>query len=228
MPNSKTYYLSSLYLPTVTQPYEYFHDEVDLLFELASVYEEEFGSVILMGDFKSKIGGTTFQIKNDERSRLCKTLMSTHNLCPVNIELMCKGPVNTFQSYEGGPSTCIDHILVNHAKLQHVKQAKVIDNHSFSTSDHHPILYILETESHIPSQVETGEPTVSWERARNTNCIEDYTFAVSNNLWTVKFPNTALPDVIESYYSCIVSAIKKAEKTLYVIKNQSSLKIVLE
>ncbi|CAC5375856.1 unnamed protein product [Mytilus coruscus] len=128
------------------------------------------------------------------------------------MELMCKGPVNKFQSYEGGPSTCIDHILINRTKLQHVKQAKVIDNHSFSTSDHHQILCTLETEFHLHYPQETSDPTVSWERARNTNCIEDYTFAVSTNLWTVKFPNTALPDVIESYYSCIVSAIKKAEK----------------
>ncbi|CAC5416427.1 unnamed protein product [Mytilus coruscus] len=80
------------------------------------------------------------------------------------------------------------------------------------TSDHHPILCTFETESHLHNPQETSDPTVSWERTRNINCIEDYTFAVSNNLWTVKFPNTALPDVIESYYSCIVSAIKKAEK----------------
>ncbi|VDI47442.1 Hypothetical predicted protein [Mytilus galloprovincialis] len=211
IPNSEKYYVFSLYLPAVTQPYEYFRNEVDLLFELSSVYEE-FGSVILMGDFNSKIGGPRCKIKYDERSKLCKTLMSTHNLCSVNMELMCKGPVNTFQSYEDGPSTCIDHILINRTKLQHVKQAKVIDNHSFSTSDHHPILCTLETESHLHHPQETSDPTVSWERARSTNSIEDYTFAVSTNLWTVNFPTTATPDVIESYYSCIVSAIKKAEK----------------
>ncbi|CAG2233240.1 unnamed protein product [Mytilus edulis] len=211
IPNSEKYYVFSLYLPAVTQPYEYFRNEVDLLFELSSVYEE-FGSVILMGDFNSKIGGPRCKIKYDERSKLCKTLMSTHNLCSVNMELMCKGPVNTFQSYEDGPSTCIDHILINRTKLQHVKQAKVIDNHSFSTSDHHPIVCTLETESHLHHPQETSDPTVSWERARSTNSIEDYTFAVSTNLWTVNFPTTATPDVIESYYSCIVSAIKKAEK----------------
>ncbi|CAG2206918.1 unnamed protein product [Mytilus edulis] len=211
IPNSEKYYVFSLYLPAVTQPYEYFRNEVDLLFELSSVYEE-FGSVILMGDFNSKIDGPRCKIKHDERSKLCKTLMATHNLCSVNMELMCKGPVNTFQSYEDGPSTCIDHILINRTKLQHVKQAKVIDNHSFSTSDHHPIVCTLETESHLHHPQETSDPTVSWERARSTNSIEDYTFAVSTNLWTVNFPTTATPDVIESYYSCIVSAIKKAEK----------------
>ncbi|CAC5393508.1 unnamed protein product [Mytilus coruscus] len=151
--------------PQVTQPYEYFRDEVDLLFELSSIYEE-FGSVILMGDFNSKIGGPRCKIKNDERSKICKTLMSTHNLCSVNMELMCKGPVNRFQSYEGSPWTCIDHILINRTKLQHVKQTKVIDNHSFSTSDHHPILCTLETESHLLNPQETSDPTVSWERAK--------------------------------------------------------------
>ncbi|CAC5390730.1 unnamed protein product [Mytilus coruscus] len=102
------------------------------------------------------------------------------------MELMFKGPVNMFQSYEGGPSTCIDHILINRTKLQHVNQVKVIDNHSFSTSDHHPILCTLETESHLHNPQETSDPTVSWERARSTNCIEDYTFAESNLAKTIE------------------------------------------
>ncbi|CAC5367721.1 unnamed protein product [Mytilus coruscus] len=99
-----------------------------------------------------------------------------------------------------------DRIHVSQETIQYLKRIVI------NTSDHHPILCTLETESHLHNPQETSDSTVSWERAQNTNCIQDYTFAVSTNLWTVKFPNTASPDVIESYYSCIVSAIKKAEK----------------
>jgi hypothetical protein len=45
-------------------------------------------------------------------SELCSSLMGEHNLFSVNMELFCKGPIVTFQSYDGGSSTCIDHILI--------------------------------------------------------------------------------------------------------------------
>ena len=47
-----------------------------------------------------------------------------------------------------------------------------------------------------------------------TNCIEDYTYAVSQNLWTLQFPEPSDIATIEEYYFNIITAIKSAEKDI--------------
>jgi hypothetical protein len=105
IPGCESYFIFSLYLPAITQSSDSFRDHIDLLSELVSVYNE-IGTVILMGDFNSKIGGPRYQVTNNVRAKLCSSLMGEHNLFSVNMELFCKGPIVTFQSYDGGPSTC--------------------------------------------------------------------------------------------------------------------------
>jgi hypothetical protein len=78
------------------------------------------------------------------------------------MELFCKGPIVTCQSYDGGPSTCIDHILMNNVKKHTVIHAEVLDSHSFALSDHHPVLCTLILEFVIPTRpVKNYEQSVS-------------------------------------------------------------------
>ena len=211
IPGCESYFIFSVYLPAITQSSDSFRDHIDLLSELVSVYNE-IGTVILMGDFNSKIGGPRYQVTSNVRAKMCSSLMGEHNLFSVNMELFCKGPIVTFQSYDGGPSTCIDHILMNNAKKHTVIRAEVLDNHSFALSDHHPVLCTLILESVIPTwPVNNYEQSVSWDKARRTHKTLDYSYAVSQNLWTLEFPQVNDTDEIEIYYSKIVDAIKKAE-----------------
>jgi endonuclease/exonuclease/phosphatase family metal-dependent hydrolase len=53
--------IKELHLPAITQSSDSFRDHIDLLSELVSVYNE-IGTVILMGDFNSKIGGPRYQV----------------------------------------------------------------------------------------------------------------------------------------------------------------------
>jgi exonuclease III len=145
IPGRESYFIFSLCRPAITQSSDSFRDHIDLLSELVSVYNE-IGTVILMGDFNSKIRGPRYQVTNNVRAKLCSSLMGEHNIFSVSMELFCKGPIVTFQSYDGGPSTCIDHILMNNVKKHTVIHAEVLDNHSFALSDHHPVLCTLILE----------------------------------------------------------------------------------
>ena len=211
LPGSGSYFIFSIYLPAATQSYEYFKNQIELLFELISVFEE-IGSVIVMGDFNVKINGPRLTVVDNTRTKLCRSLMEEHDLFSVNMELFCSGPIETFQSFDGGPSSSIDHILMNTGLRDSVNRAAVLNNQQFSLSDHHPVLCILNLDSELSiPHTSTSKPSVSWEKAFTSDKITDYTFAVSQNLWSVAFPKKVNKVIIDSYYVQITSAIRKAE-----------------
>jgi hypothetical protein len=79
------------------------------LHEICSVYKEV-GNIFFMGDLNTKICGPRIQLKLDERSRILSSLLEKYSLASVNVQAFCQGHIVTFQSYDGGASTCVDHI----------------------------------------------------------------------------------------------------------------------
>jgi hypothetical protein len=71
---------------------------------------KEVGNIFFMGDLNTKICGPRIQFKPDERSRILSSLLEKYSLASVNIQVFCQGHIVTFQSYDGGTSTCVDHI----------------------------------------------------------------------------------------------------------------------
>ena len=211
LPGCQTFFIFSIYLPATTQPNDYFKYYVEYLRELITVYADV-GTVILMGDFNSQISGPRYQFKKNNREKACHDVLKSHNLFSVNMELLCKGPIATFQSYKDGPSTCIDHIIMNASMIQRIISAEVLDDHSFDLSDHHPIMCSLILDATIQtSATKTSYQCVNWDKARRNQTLADYTYAVSQNLWTLDFPDTKSNLQIEVYYSKIIEAIKRAE-----------------
>ncbi|CAG2193454.1 unnamed protein product [Mytilus edulis] len=214
LPNVQTFIILSIYLPATTQPHQLYQYNVELLHEICSVYKD-MGSIILMGDFNTKIQGPRYKFNPDERSRLMYSLIQEYELFSVNTQMFCHGPVTTFQSYDNGPSTCIDHILMPLSEIGKVSNAKVIDSQPFSVSDHRPILCSITIENSVLTHTEGEQSTrsVSWDRARKFGYINDYSFALSQHLWTSEFPRHEINKlIIEDYYDKIVSAIKQAEQ----------------
>ncbi|VDI12537.1 Hypothetical predicted protein [Mytilus galloprovincialis] len=136
LPNVQTFIILSIYLPATTQPHQLYQYNVELLHEICSVYKD-MGSIILMGDFNTKIQGPRYKFNPTKE----KTQFFTHT--------------------EGEQST----------------------------------------------------RSVSWDRARKFGYINDYSFALSQHLWTSEFPRHEINKlIIEDYYDKIVSAIKQAEQ----------------
>lgn len=146
LPDGQRIFIFSIYLPTASQPINNFQEHVNLIHELYSVYSQE-GLVILMGDFNAKIHGPRYDFEHDERSRYLETVIDDINVFSVNCSNICTGPMFTFQGYENGPTTMIDHILLPCDTADSVINTKIINDHGMNVSDHHPIICTISFKS---------------------------------------------------------------------------------
>ena len=156
---------------------------------------------------------------NDKRSDRFKTFISKHNLLSVNVQSFCKGPVHTHESYTGGPSSAIDHILVPDELIPFIINATVDNDCSLSLSDHKPAICSTSAITLPPSQsIQNGKP--SWEKARSLNILQDYTFAVSHMLWPINIPNPDASEIeISTFYKNIIKILKNAVlETIPIVK----------
>ncbi|CAG2228274.1 unnamed protein product [Mytilus edulis] len=213
IPDTPNIYLISVYLPAVTQSYELFSKEVEILIDVYNIYST-MGTVVLMGDFNCKIEGPRYTFDYDKRSDSFRSFMQECNLRSLHLETNGIGPVCTFQSYQGGPKTAIDHIIVSIENLTKFSKIQVPDEHMFNVSDHKPIRcsFALSDNTNYVSKDDdlTAQRRISWTKAVQNGAIADYSFAVSQFLWDIKSP-TATPANIEQYYSEIVNAILRAD-----------------
>ncbi|CAG2231430.1 unnamed protein product [Mytilus edulis] len=138
IPDTPNIYLISVYLPAVTQSYELFSKEVEILIDVYNIYST-MGTVVLMGDFNCKIEGPRYTLDYDKRSDSFRSFMQECNLRSLHLETNGNGPVCTFQSYQGEPKTAIDHIIVSIENITICSKIQVPDEHMFNTSDHKPI-----------------------------------------------------------------------------------------
>ncbi|CAG2253604.1 unnamed protein product [Mytilus edulis] len=118
---------------------------------------------------------------------------------------------------EDGPKTGIDHIVTNNENTRDIYNVFVPDESIFNVSDHKPIACTLLIEQcHADSDnlyESVMADKVSWTKALETNSVNDYSFAVSQFLWSVQMPLLpATKEDIELYYKTIIVAVQKADK----------------
>ncbi|CAC5361834.1 unnamed protein product [Mytilus coruscus] len=133
------------------------------------------------------------------------------------IDGFAKGPVCTFQSYEDGPKTGIDHIVTNNENTRDIYNVFVPYESIFNVSDHKLIACtILIEQFHADSDnldKSVMSYKVAWTKALETNSVNDNSFAVSQVLWSVQMPSLpATKEDIEFYYKTIIDAVQKADK----------------
>ncbi|CAG2229345.1 unnamed protein product [Mytilus edulis] len=205
LPDTPNIYLISVYLPAVTQSTsKLFSKEVEILIDVYNIYST-MGTVVLMGDFNCKIEGPRYTFDYDKRSDdSFRSFMQECNLRSLHLETNGIGPVCTFQSYQGGPKTAIDHIIVSIENLTKLKKIQVPDEHMFNVSDHKPIRcsFALSDNTNYVSKDDdlTAQKRILWTKAVQNGAIADYSFAVSQFLWDIK-SRTATSANIEQYYS---------------------------
>ena len=92
----------------------------------------------------------------------------------------------------------IDHTLIPSEYFDIVERSYVLDDHAFNVSDHHPVIAKLRIDktNYVPgvSQINRSNK-ISWEKARRLNCLNDYSFAVSQHLLSIKVSNVGCTDI---------------------------------
>jgi hypothetical protein len=226
LPSSERIFIFSVYIPAASLPIQQFKEHVDTLHELYSVYSEV-EIVILMGDFNAKIEGSRYQFKPNDRSIYLLTMLNELNAFSVSSENMCVGPLYTFQGYENGPVSMIDHIVISKELTSNVCSALVLTEGGMKVSDHHPVLCKVSLNTVMSRRVIYPDLTkrIAWDKARQNGCIDDYTFSVSESVWTWKMDY----DNVEQYYNDIINALKKAAtETLPTVSFKKTFKALLE
>ncbi|CAG2214579.1 unnamed protein product [Mytilus edulis] len=216
LPNLPSIFFLSIYLPAITQPNEAFVNELEYLMDTYKSYSNH-GTVYILGDFNCKIGGPRYSFTQDRRSQLLESLLIDNNSISLHVQDFAKGPVCTFQSYEDGPKTGIDHIVTNNENTRDIYNVFVPDESIFNVSDHKPIACTLLIEQCRADSDNLYESVmadkVSWTKALEMNSVNDYSFAVSQFLWSVQMPSLpATKEDIELYYKTIIVAVQKADK----------------
>ncbi|CAG2245958.1 unnamed protein product [Mytilus edulis] len=217
-PGQPSVFLISVYLPATTQPFHLFVDELEYLMDIYRAYTN-LGTVFLLGDFNCKIEGPRYKFVNDKRSNLLNTHLEATSSVSLHTLTFAIGPIHTFQSYDGGPKTAIDHIITQRENICYISEVFIPDEDIFNVSDHKPIICTMEINGYRRSDNLNQNPLltqlsekVAWTKAIELNLITDYSFAVSQNLWSVCAPSSpATAETIESYYKTIVDAIMTAD-----------------
>lgn len=206
LPNVTPIFFFCVYLPSSSNPFEDFKEHVEILRELTHIYSQ-CGKVMLAGDFNAQINGPRHTSAINERNECLQEFVNEFDLLSLNMQNSCLGPIDTFQGYIYGPSTPIDHILISTELLDKANNIKVLSDCGLNISDHLPITCSLVVNSIAKPMQNTTIPTkIAWTKAIENGCIFDYTFAVSQNLWSVDMDQTD----IETYYEEIISAIDSA------------------
>ncbi|CAC5399774.1 unnamed protein product [Mytilus coruscus] len=85
------------------------------------------------------------------------------------------------------------------------------ENDSTHKIDVHFPRSVSNLEYYVPP-VFVNRPKVAWDRARNKGTITDYSYAVSQNLWSLEYPSGQINETtIEGYHDEIINSIKTAE-----------------
>jgi hypothetical protein len=91
---------------------------------------------------------------------------------------MCVGSLYTFQGYENGPVSMINHIVISKELTSNVRNALVLTEGSMNVSDHYPVLCKLSLNTVMSRTVIYSDLTkrIAWDKARQNGCLDDYTF----------------------------------------------------
>ncbi|CAC5389436.1 unnamed protein product [Mytilus coruscus] len=191
--HSENIYCFCVYLPASSKPFEHFRIYVERLYDIYMIYSQ-LGTVIILGDINAKVNGPrSLNSVRDKRSETFAKFLDELRLVSLHLQSFGEGNTFTFQSYESGPSTAIDHILISKDNISLVDSARVLDDHSFNVSDHHPIIAKLTLDNTVIADTET--------------IIKQYKY-----LWDVEIPSLGCSNRdIECYFSNIVDAIQQAE-----------------
>jgi exonuclease III len=166
--NSERIFCFCVYLPATSKSFEYFRTYVERLYDIYSVYSE-MRTVYILCDLNVKVNGPRLtSIVTDKRFELFEHCLNEFNLVSLHLQPFGVDSTYTFQSYEDGPTTSIDHILLSNDYICQVNSGRVIDDHSFNVFDHHPIIVEVKIDQNMDVESETIpiSDKVAWGKAR--------------------------------------------------------------
>jgi len=132
LPKSTSILFLCVYLPAITQPFEHFVIETEYLFDIYNYYSQQ---------------GPRYNFSHDRRSALFDGLLRNTDSISLHVQDFSAGPIWTFQSYEDGPKTVIDHIVTQRNNICDIVKIHVPEETLFNVSDHKPVICVINLQN---------------------------------------------------------------------------------
>ncbi|KAK6186686.1 hypothetical protein SNE40_005971 [Patella caerulea] len=111
----------------------------------------------------------------------------------------------------------IDHIICSQDSLRLITGAAVLEHHNFNVSDHLPVVCSFNLVSSEKTN-DFGFTSFAWNKARKDGNVVDYTYHVSNGLWTLASDSIDSITDLETCYNEIVTALLTASNEMLTRK----------
>ena len=210
----RSMFIFMAYLPSSCLPVDVYIENIDYLHQLFEFYSP-IGEIILMGDLNAQIRGKrTPNVISCQRTRALQALLNSVCLHSIPVEGECLGPPFSFDPFEGASKTLIDHICVSDAMLEGVLSNEIIDDEPLNTSDHLPVIAVLQ---HFSDTQETPMSLLSRKRFQWKRCLQmdfgkivSYRQALNHELSHIQLNSTRNIAELDGLYDYIISAISSA------------------
>ena len=136
-------------MPSSSHTTEEYRECLDLLWSLCDSLSVD-GYPIVPGDLNGDLGNSLSEKgtkEPNERGRLSLNFADYFNVCPVNLLLLCEGPLVTYSSFCRKYHSTIDYIVLPNCLQDKIIFAKTFNFDVDNTSDHQPIIMKLNYHS---------------------------------------------------------------------------------
>jgi hypothetical protein len=167
--------------------------------------------VFVLGDLNGEMCGPRYtQVKSNARSQELGRVAAWLELTSLSTAANCRGPKYTYSPYDGGPQSLIDHILINNASHDLVKNCAVLDDCALNVSDHLPVIAELNVMPLINNVIDFKPSRFKWQKLSRFAINETYTSLVSATLQDVQNEVLDQSVLVEDYYNVIVDSLGQA------------------
>lgn len=203
-----TLFIFNVYLPSANHGYSHFEDSIQTLNDMYQYYSQS-GSVIICGDFNCSVSSGVRSLPSDNadprRTALLHRIMKDNNQVSLVTIDICEGPLMTYNPYNGGTGTQIDHILIDHDQVRdHVVHAFVHDDHALNTSDHVPISVIINV-SLTAYDIKTRS-VYRWDKADRTKygeLLDNYLDACGVRTYSIRC-DSDIDNLCDTLTKCMI------------------------
>jgi hypothetical protein len=210
-------FILQVYLPTTSQPIEFYREYMLKLADLHSIYSPQ-GRVVIMGDFNAELYHMPVG-----RSKNFFDLLTTCQLFSANTRPYCNGPKATCTSYATGARSLIDHVLYPVSSEDTVCHCEIADDVAINVSNHQPVWLQLSLPidpcNTLPSNTTMVKTCYNWAKA-DVMALSRYCDGVTQLCTNSVIIDNTCSDKqdIDDLYECICTGLKDASDCVIPVK----------
>ncbi|CAB4017039.1 Hypothetical predicted protein [Paramuricea clavata] len=224
--NNQNYVFCSIYFPSTNSNLADFIDTLTCLNAVCTQlsYREE--QIIIAGDFNVHVSDPRSGQRENNRRKLLLEMFAEFDMFPVNVDMLCMGPLFTYYSSCG--NSVVDYIFASRNIERIVKCVKVGDEHLCNNLSYHlPLIASIEISAGINCHESSNNLENEYERIAWRKCASEQVLEYQRRLYDtiITMDDTLyISNDVENYYRLVCRSVKSSDKCLPRAKYKKSIK----